>query len=456
LGKVKSPNQTLSKATPMSEIVYRITTLLCQILAGVPVGTNQGLLHLLFALVSGRFLPSRGAVFAALADLGLSAPAVRRAEAALAYGRWQIADLIAAWQEALVQEKQVQPRSYGGYRPVPCDLVGFFRPRLCGHAGKHYTSQAAKALPAVVLGLSVSVVRIGKTRLAVPRMILRQEANDGGEAGLQKRLVEQTAKELADDEVVVVDAGFGLEHLLEQTGLRFVIRGRKNLTARRADLPAYQGRGARPKRGVRVRPLPRTYRGKTLPATPADRTLSWVHEGRHLEACVYENLVLSEAKPGAARFSCVVIRDPRYKEPLVLVSNLPVSAYHLWQLYRDRWPIEQLPLAAKQMLGAERSFVFGSESRFRLPELALLAGNLLSYVATTSQPVKSGFWDRCARPTCGRLRRVLSRVNSVDLPVPAGQIRKKASVTAHLLKGVRGHRRQPVVPQPLEPQQQAA
>jgi hypothetical protein len=111
-------------------------------------------------------------------------------------------------------------------------------------------------------------------------------------------------------------------------------------------------------------------------------------------------------------------------------------------LYRDRWPIEQLPQAAKQMLGCERAFVFGQESRLRLPELALLAGNLLSYVAATSQPVATGFWDRCARPTCGRLRRVLARVHFSELPVGEGQLRKKASVTAHLPKGVKAHRRQ--------------
>jgi hypothetical protein len=430
--------------------------LLCQILVRVPLGTNQGLLHLLFALVSGRFLQSRGAVFAALADLGLSAPAVRRAEAALAYGRWQTADLITAWGEAVGQDGYAQPRRYGGFRPVPCDLVGFFRPRLCGHAGKHYTSQAAKALPAVVFGLSVSVVRVGKTRLALPKTILRQPINDADEAGWQQRLVEGTAKELAPDEVLVLDAGFSLEHLLQQTGVRFVIRGRKNLTARRAELPAYQGRGAPCKRGQLVRPLARLFKGKTIAATPADRTQAWGHEGRRIEAQVFENLVLADALPSSARFCCVVISDPRYKQPLILVSNLPISAYLLWQLYPDRWPIEQLPLAAKQMLGAERSFVFGSESRFRLPELALLAGNVLSYVAATSQPVAAGFWDRCARPTCGRLRRMLFRVTSCDLPVPAGQIRKKASVTAHLLKGVRGHRRQKADQPPPEVQQRAA
>jgi hypothetical protein len=153
--------------------------------------------------------------------------------------------------------------------------------------------------------------------------------------------------------------------------------------------------------------------------------VAWCHEGCRIEADVYENLVLSDALPGSASFTCVVIRDPRYKEPLVLVSNLSALAYVLWQLYRDRWPIEQMPLAAKQMLGAKRLFVSGSESRFRLPELALLAGNLLSYVGATSQPVASGFWDRCARPTCGRLRRALSWVTFSDLPVPSEQFRKR-------------------------------
>jgi len=144
-----------------------------------------------------------------------------------------------------------------------------------------------------------------------------------------------------------------------------------------------------------------------------------------------------------------VIHDPRYQEPLVLATNLPVSAYALWCLYRDRWPVEQLPLAAKQMIGAHRAFVFGGESRHRLPELALLAGNVLTYVAATSAAVATGFWDRCCRPTCGRLRRVLLRVNFSEIPVLEGPLRKKASVTAHLPKGVQGHRRRKsVIPLP--------
>ncbi len=94
------------------------------------------------------------------------------------------------------------------------------------------------------------------------------------------------------------------------------------------------------------------------------------------------------------------------------------------------------------MVGAHRAFVCGDESRYRLPELALVAGNILASVAATVAAVPTGFWDRCCRPTCGRWRRVLLRVDFSDIPIPAGPLRKKVSVTAHLPKGVQGHRRQ--------------
>ena len=50
----------------MPEAVYRTLTLLCTLLAALPIGTNLGLLHLLWMLVSGRLLASRGAVIPAL------------------------------------------------------------------------------------------------------------------------------------------------------------------------------------------------------------------------------------------------------------------------------------------------------------------------------------------------------------------------------------------------------
>ena len=93
--------------------------------------------------------------------------------------------------------------------------------------------------------------------------------------------------------------------------------------------------------------------------------------GRIVQAHVWDTLVLATSTPGAPALRCVVIRDPRSQAPLVLATTLPISAYALWCLSRDRWPVEQVPLAAKQMLGAHRAFVFGDESRDRLPAWAL-------------------------------------------------------------------------------------
>jgi len=426
----------------MSTIVYRISALLGAIVADVPVGTNLGLFWLLWALISGRFLLSRGAVFPALADGGLPADAVRRSGAALAYGRWAIQPLVRAWHQMVEQEGRWRAHRYEGFRPVACDLVGFFRPHLRGCVGKHYQSGADKALPAIVLAVVAAVGSVGKVRLPLLRLVLRAEPSDCSEAMLQRRAIRQAGAALQSDEVLVVDAGFGVADLLTEGVPRFVARVARNFTARCNVLPAYTGRGRRPSYGVRVRPLPRQHKGKTIAATPPDATAQWVVAGRIVRAYVWNDLVLATAKPGAATFRCVVIHDPRFHDPLVVATNLPMSAYALWCLYRDRWPIEQIPLAAKQMLGAHRAFVFGGESRHRLPELGLLAGNVLTYVAATTVAVATGFWDRHCRPTCGRLRRVLLRVDFSEAPVPAGPLRKKASVTAHLPTGVLGHRRQ--------------
>src|SRR2546430_15334486 len=97
----------------MSTIVDRIAVVLGAIVADVPVGTNLGLFWWLWALLSGRFLLSRGAVFPALADGGLSADAVRRAGAALAYGRGALKPLVRAWPQVVQQEGRWQAHKIG-------------------------------------------------------------------------------------------------------------------------------------------------------------------------------------------------------------------------------------------------------------------------------------------------------------------------------------------------------
>ena len=83
----------------MPEAVYRMLTLLCRLVAACPVGTNLGLLQLLWMLASGRLLGARGALFPGLADFGLSAPATRQAWAALGHGDWTSGQLIGRWAD---------------------------------------------------------------------------------------------------------------------------------------------------------------------------------------------------------------------------------------------------------------------------------------------------------------------------------------------------------------------
>jgi hypothetical protein len=70
----------------MPEAVYRMMRLLCALVVNVPLGTNLGLLQLLWMPVSGRLLTTRGAVLPVLGACGLSRRAVRRAWAALGSG----------------------------------------------------------------------------------------------------------------------------------------------------------------------------------------------------------------------------------------------------------------------------------------------------------------------------------------------------------------------------------
>src|SRR4051812_8053815 len=132
----------------MPEAVYRTMQLLWSLVAGCPLGTNLGLLHLLWMLVSGRLLAARGAVVPGLAACGLSDRAVRRAWAALGQGGWASGPLLARWAAAVAAEGRWQPQAHGGYRPVAVDVTGFWRPRLRGCPTAHYHSAAGPAPPA--------------------------------------------------------------------------------------------------------------------------------------------------------------------------------------------------------------------------------------------------------------------------------------------------------------------
>jgi hypothetical protein len=154
----------------MPDAVYRMLTLLCALVGELPIGTNLGLLHLLWMLVSGRLLAARGALFPGLSDCGLSAAAVRRAWAALGHGDWTSAQLLARWAAIAQAEGHWQPARHGGDRPVAVDLAGCWRPRLRDCPTSHDHGGAGRALPAIPVGLVARIGRVGTPRLAAPAL----------------------------------------------------------------------------------------------------------------------------------------------------------------------------------------------------------------------------------------------------------------------------------------------
>jgi hypothetical protein len=222
----------------MSSLLYRINSVLSRMVAGVPMGTHRGLLHLLGRRLSGRLLPNRGAVIPGLADLGLTAEAVRRCGAARAYGKWQASQWLGAWEQLLREEGCFQAHPDGGYRPGACDLLGFFRPRLQACPTKPSSSAAGKALPALCGGIAARVGWRAASRRALPPGAQRGDRSPLANPPAPARLLQKVQAKLADDEAIVCDRGVLLRQIQAADIPRYVLRGPIHFTARRAALPA--------------------------------------------------------------------------------------------------------------------------------------------------------------------------------------------------------------------------
>jgi len=429
----------------MQEAVYRVLTLVSALVVDVPIGTNLGLLHLFWMLLCGKLLLSRGAIFPGLSALGLSEGAVRRAWIALGQGSWTSDRLVKSWARVVEAEGFWQPHQHGGYHPVAVDITGFWRPRLQGCPTSHYSAEAGKALPAIPVGIIARVGSVGAQRFGLPLWLVRADPDDPSPSAHRRALLKQAVKVQEPTDVLVMDREFTVGQVQAAGATVWVTRLLKNVTARRAEPPPYPGRGRPAKYGDLVRPLARRRKEREIPATPPDQVTTWADHGsdsdRTLRAEQWTGLVVPDAAPGSPTFTIVAIFDPAYTEPLLVATPLPLAPQTLRALYRDRWPVEQLPLAAKQMLGAARQFVHEQETCQRFPELALLAGAVLTYAAATSPAVPTGSWDRQPRRTPGRLRRLLGSADfPTDFPLPL-RLRGKVAVTDHLPKGWWGQRR---------------
>lgn len=426
--------------------VYRTAFFLSQLVQRLPIGTNLAIAHLLFTVLAGHLLQSRGALFPALAATGLTDSQVRGAEAAMREGKWSLTYLLKRLNWLLEKEGKAITHQINLWQPMPLDWVAFFRPRLAGCFTKHFDSQAQKALPAVELGMVATLKKVGE-RL-IPCLISTTRSGD------TLTLLQAAKKMQGPKDVILADSQVKISHLHRAGISRFIVRGATNSTFRRSKPCEAGPRGPKPKRGEQVRPLTRTFNGKVIPGNPPDRIETFKVGKRTLIGHWFDSVVIPASKGDAACllvFSCLVILDPKYKKPWVLLTDLgvgapgSVSAETIYLLYRCRWKIESLPQTAKQILGGHQSFVHAESSRFRLPELCLLAASIAQYLSATSPVVATGFWDRAPQATAGRFRRCLSGApmpNFSEFAAFCPRVRKKASVHEHLPKGVLGHRRQ--------------
>lgn len=410
---------------------------LSELLVGLPIGTNLAMLHVFWALLSGQLLPSRGALFPALKAIGLEDEGVRRAWTAISKGVWHTVILIELWRrhvEGLADWKQ---HEYEGYKPVVADVTAFWRPTLKNCPSKHYHPAAQRALPAVIFGVVGRVGEIHGQRIALPQALERVYPKDPSEARLWHDILKNIHKTLGTDEIVVVDAGVKVRDLQEAGLKRYVVRLANNFTARRNVRPAYCGKGRKPVYGERIRPLARKFKDKTLPATAPDETQSWVENGCTIRVDIWRNLVLPDCAPDAHNptFDVYAIHDPSFDMPWLLATPVILQPISVRNMYQDRWPVEQIPLSAKQMIGSHRQFVHAEETIQRLPELALMAGSILSFLAATMPATPTGFWDRKPKRTPGRFRRTLVGQPFPEVAHLSPRLRKKNSATAHLPKG---------------------
>lgn len=379
----------------MSTASEKTIHVLEQVVKGLPVGTNLALVHMLWALSTGSFLSSRGAIFPALQRCGFNREESYRSWQAMAQGTWGIGQLVKNWRSYVMDQGRWQANSYEGYRALSVDVTAFWRPRLQGWQGKFFHGIARRALKGVGFGLLVQVGQVEGHRIPLLKAIIPAGFQTKSQDAFKQVVLWHAQQNLAEDEVAVHDAGASVADMQESAMPRFVLRLARNCTARRNQLPGNQ-RGRPADYGQIVRPLARQHKGHVLPATPPDVKTEFTYQERTIPVHGWHGLVRRDQKVSQdiKTYSIWVFFDPLYQNPLVLGTNLSALPITLFGLYLDRWPVEEVPLVAKQILGLHRHFVWALLSCIRLPALALLVANILTYLAATMPPLPTGFWDR--------------------------------------------------------------
>ena len=451
--------KTTNPATP-TQANYRILELIEQLVSVVSKGTALGLSDLASAMFSGYFIESGGAVTPALEaflhrqieDEKEREARTRRGAKALTYGSYNLKELMNKLQDFIKAEGIWKPTVIQGLRVASVDFTGYRRLAVEKLNAKAYFSNANRAVKAVPVGMTASIGEVNGQRVALLKNATVADLKVNDEAAHTKQLYRQVAKELEDDEIAVFDAGFRLVEAVEVGISHCLIRLAKNVTfgATVGKIPERtSNKGPAPSqyKAEIVRPLERKHGEKTLPATKADEIHTFTNEdGLEIVVHIWNELyflerqlkgVANEQKKKELRhipIKVMAIYDPRYDNPLLVgTPMLALEPKATPKIYAARWPVEGLPQTGKYILsgGTGTHYVHHPTAMERLPVLSLLLGSLLKYVAATLPPFRTGFWDRAAKPTYGRLLRHLKKVG---IPL-SRQLFKKGSVTAHLPVG---------------------
>lgn len=284
----------------MSLAITETISVLQILVQNVPMGTNLALLQLMWTIINGSFLQSRGAIFPALQANGMNASESRRLWQALRRGVWRIDEFIQHWRDYVASREEWVSHSYEGYKPVSLDWTAIWRFKLKGWTGKWYHGLAGRALCGIGFAIVCDVGQIGEQRIPLIRKIIRPSQKDPSPQQLKEDSLAWAYRHLAADEVLIVDAGAEISDMEAAKIPRYVVRQARNCTARRNELPSYKGKGCYPKWGATVRPLARSYKGKEIAATPPDKQTRFEVNGRVIEAHGWHNLILPCYKPGEA------------------------------------------------------------------------------------------------------------------------------------------------------------
>jgi len=453
---VKKINQNMP-----TRINYQVQEAIEQMVSTLPKGTDLGLCDVVSAMFSGYFVESGGGIMPAveqylsrfISDEQEKAARSRRASKAITYGQYNLDELVEEAKEWITADTQWSPTVIQGYELKPVDMTSYKRSSVKALKSKTYDSSAGKAVRGVPFGLMGTTGKVGEQRMAVIELLVCGDTTQNVPSAEMERMYKQVAKKLTTNCIALFDAGVSLIDALIHGIDNCILRLAKNCTFGKTPgkiPPRTASKGPAPSRHQAevVRPLARKHGENTLPATKPNETHTIVDEAgveiqvevwspvyfleRHLDR-LGENEKL-KAKLRKLPLKVVAIHHPDFKDPLLLGTPvMQLSAESLYAMYPERWPIEGIPQTGKYLLsgGGGRHYVHHATAITRLPALTMIFGSLFKYLAAISPPIRSGFWDRAAKPTYGRLMRHLKKVG---LPL-SSQLSKKASSTAHLPSG---------------------